>query len=73
MLKLNYSNYLKVKDFDIEKEYLNDLKTITKFEKPNEDIEIRFNRYNVNNNSFKKVFKNYKFEEIIFAKEKNII
>ena len=72
MLKLNYSNYLKVKDFDIEKEYLNDLKTITKFEKPNEDIEIRFNRYKVNNNSFKKVFKNYKFEEIIFAKENEI-
>ena len=72
MLKLNYSNYLKVKDFDIEKKYLNDLKTITKFEKPNEDIEIRFNRYKVNNNSFKKVFKNYKFEEIIFVKENEI-
>ncbi|MDZ7819459.1 MAG: hypothetical protein U5K55_13035 [Aliarcobacter sp.] len=72
MTNLNYSNYLIKKDFNIEKEYLNDLKIITKFEKPNEDIEIRFNRYKVNNNSFKKVFRNYKFEDILYAKENEI-
>ena len=36
MTNLNYSNYLIKKDFNIEKEYLNDLKIITKFEKPND-------------------------------------
>uniref|UniRef100_UPI00404891AC hypothetical protein n=1 Tax=Aliarcobacter sp. TaxID=2321116 RepID=UPI00404891AC len=72
MTNLNYSNYLIKKDLNIEKEYLNDLKIITKFEKPNEDIEIRFNRYKVNNNSFRKVFKNYKFKDILYAKENEI-
>ena len=72
MIKLDYNNFLIDKEFDFLKQYFDDLKTITKFEKPNEDIEIRFNRYKVNNNSFKKVFKNYKFEDILYAKENEI-
>jgi len=67
MTKLDYANFLKKKEFEFIKQYLDDLKTITKFEKPNESIEERFNRYKQNDKSFKKVFKNYTFEDIILA------
>jgi hypothetical protein len=67
MLKVDYKYYLKDKEFDYEKEYLSDLKTITKFEKPNENIEERFNRYKQKDKSFKKVFKDYTFEDILLA------
>ena len=42
MINLDYNNFLKDKDFDFVKQYLSDLKTITKFEEPNENIEERF-------------------------------
>ncbi len=72
MIKLDYANFLKKKDFDFAKQYLDDLKTITKFEKPHESIEERFNRYKKNDKSFKKVFKNYTFEDMILANTEKI-
>lgn len=72
MVKVDYKYYLKDKKFDYEKQYLSDLKTITKFEKPNENIEERFNRYKQNDKSFKKVFKDYTFEDILLANTEKI-
>ncbi|OHE09829.1 MAG: hypothetical protein A2513_10990 [Sulfurimonas sp. RIFOXYD12_FULL_33_39] len=72
MINLDYNNFLKDKDFDFVKQYLSDLKTITKFEEPNENIEERFDRYKQNDNSFKKVFKDYVFKDILLANTEEI-
>lgn len=72
MVKVDYKYYLKDKEFNYEKEYLSDLKTITKFEKPNENIEERFNRYKQNDKLFKKVFKDYTVEDILLADTEKI-
>ncbi len=59
MIKLDYNSSLIDKEFDFLKQYFDDLKIITKFEKPNENIEERFDRYKNNDISFKKVFKDF--------------
>lgn len=72
MIKLDYDSFLKSKEFDFIKQYFDDLKTITKFEKPNENIEERFNRYKKNDISFKKVFKDFTLKDILFCDTKKI-
>ncbi len=72
MIKLDYSSFLINKEFDFLKQYFDDLKTITKFEKPNENIEERFNRYKENDISFKKVFKEFTLKDILFSDTKKI-
>ncbi|MDY0052578.1 MAG: hypothetical protein RBR65_08550 [Aliarcobacter sp.] len=72
MIKLNYNSFLTNKEFDFLKQYFDDLKTITKFEKPNENIEERFNRYKKNDISFKKVFKDFTLKDILFSDTKKI-
>ncbi|MCT7649041.1 hypothetical protein [Aliarcobacter butzleri] len=72
MIKLDYDSFLKSKEFDFKKQYFDDLKTITKFEKPNENIEERFNRYKKNDISFKKVFKDFTLKDILFCDTKKI-
>lgn len=68
MTKLNYLYYVIDKDLDFEEQYYNDLKNITKFEKPNECIESRFERYKKNDKTFKNVFKDFTLRQIILAK-----
>ena len=72
MIKLDYSSFLINKEFDFLKQYFDDLKTITKFEKPNENIEERFDRYKKNDISFKKVFKDFTLKDILFSDIKEI-
>lgn len=72
MIKLDYDSFLINKEFDFLKQYFDDLKTITKFEKPNENIEERFRRYKKNDTSFKKVFKNFTLKDILFSDTKEI-
>jgi hypothetical protein len=72
MTKLIYSNYLVNENFNFKEEYFSDLTLITKFTKPNEDINKRFNRYKVNDNSFKKVFRNYALRDILFASNEEL-
>jgi hypothetical protein len=72
MIKLDYDSFLINKEFDFLKQYFDDLKTITKFEKPNENIEERFSRYKKNDTSFKKVFKDFTLKDILFSDTKQI-
>ncbi|MDX9901339.1 MAG: hypothetical protein RBT22_07580 [Aliarcobacter sp.] len=72
MIKLDYDSFLINKEFDFTKQYFDDLKTITKFEKPNENIEERFDRYKKNDISFKKVFKDFTLKDILFSDTKKI-
>lgn len=72
MIKLDYDSFLINKEFDFLKQYFDDLKTITKFEKPNENIEERFSRYKKNDTSFKKVFKDFTLKDILFSDIKKI-
>jgi hypothetical protein len=72
MIKLDYDSFLISKEFDFTKQYFDDLKTITKFEKPNENIEERFDRYKKNDTSFKKVFKDFTLKDILFSDTKKI-
>ena len=72
MIKLDYDSFLINKEFDFIKQYFDDLKTITKFEKPNENIEERFDRYKKNDISFKKVFKDFTLKDILFSDTKKI-
>ncbi len=72
MIKLDYDSFLINKEFDFLKQYFDDLKTITKFEKPNENIEERFSRYKKNDTSFKKVFKDFTLKDILFSDIKEI-
>ena len=72
MIKLDYDSFLINKEFDFIKQYFDDLRTITKFEKPNENIEERFNRYKKNDTSFKKVFKDFTLKDILFSDTKKI-
>mgnify|MGYP006359229259 CR=1 FL=1 len=72
MIKLDYDSFLINKEFDFIKQYFDDLKTITKFKKPNENIEERFDRYKKNDISFKKVFKDFTLKDILFSDIKEI-
>ena len=72
MIKLDYDSFLINKEFDFIKQYFDDLKIITKFEKPNENIEERFDRYKKNDMSFKKVFKDFTLKDILFSDTKKI-
>jgi hypothetical protein len=72
MIKLDYNSFLINKEFDFIKQYFDGLNTITKFEKPNENIEERFNRYKKNDMSFKKVFKDFTLKDILFSDTKKI-
>jgi hypothetical protein len=72
MIKLDYDSFLINKEFDFLKQYFDDLKIITKFEKPNENIEERFRRYKKNDTSFKKVFKDFTLKDILFSDTKQI-
>jgi hypothetical protein len=72
VIKLDYNSFLINKEFDFIKQYFDGLNTITKFEKPNENIEERFNRYKKNDMSFKKVFKDFTLKDILFSDTKKI-
>ena len=75
MIKLNYFNHLQVDDFDYREQYYDDLISITKFEKPFESVEERYNRY-LKSGTFKDVFKFYSLKDIVLASNnelKNII
>ncbi len=78
MINLNYKSHQN-KEFEIEDNYYTSLKS-SLFEKEKkvnqkrgyEDIETRFNRYVKNDDSFKKVFRDEKLENIILIKSENI-
>lgn len=71
MIKLNYSNYLKDKDFNIENEYIKDILK-PKFTKPSENILTRYNRYKKQNILFRNVFKQIDLKEIVLADESGL-
>ncbi len=71
MIKLVYSNYLKEKDFDINKEYIDDILSV-KFSKPSENILQRYTRYKKKNFLFRFVFWRINLKQIILADENKL-
>lgn len=71
MTKLNYFNYLKENDFDINKRYIEKLFKI-KFSKPSENILTRYNKYKKQNILFRSIFKQIDLEQILLADENEL-
>lgn len=75
MTKLNYSHYLKEKDFNINKRYIEKIYK-PKFTKPSENILTRYNKYKKQNILFKSIFRQVDLKQILLADEnelKNLI